>query len=111
MIGKGGNYMEKVINLLADIEEKAAHIIDRSSEEKNRLYEQLTEDLEKLDSDIAQDTCKKLNDLQERMNEEIALERQALKDDCDKQLKALETNFLTNRDTLVDKVFQNIIKV
>lgn len=103
--------MEKVINLLADIEEKAARIIDRSTEEKSRLYELLTKDLEKLDNDIASDTCKKLSDLQDSMNEELAVERQSLIDDCDKQLQDLDANFSTNHDALVDRVFQRIIKV
>lgn len=103
--------MEKVINLLAEIEEKANRIIDRSSLEKNVLYDQLTKDIKSFDKELANDTLKKIVELQDNMFSEISQEKQALLDDCEKQSYDLDNYFNDNHEALVNEVFQNIIKL
>jgi vacuolar-type H+-ATPase subunit E/Vma4 len=101
--------MEKVINLIYDVEEKVNRILEQASEEKLHLNEQLQKDLEKLDSEIKSDTQNKINALQEKMNQEIETERQNLIDASKQNLINLEENFNINQETLVSQVVKNII--
>lgn len=103
--------MEKVINLLYDIEEKANQIVKRASEEKVRLSEALEKDLEKLDQTIDAENAAKLSALQAQADKDLLNEKQSLIDDCNKQLSEMETYYDHNHGALVDKVFQSIIKV
>lgn len=101
--------MERVINLLYDIEEKANRILDRASEEKNLLHDQLQKDITKLDEEIKNNTRSKISALQDNMNQEIERERQILIESSEKHLRDLEANFKANQETLVNKIFKNII--
>ncbi len=103
--------MEKVINVLYEIEEKANRILDRASEQKQKLYEQLNSDLEALESTITSDTNEKINAMKANMESELASERSALTTDCERQIQALQDNFTNNHDVLVEKLFQHIIEV
>ena len=102
--------MEEVINLLYDIEEKANQIVNRASDEKVSLHDALEKDIEKLDQSIATENIAKLSVLQTQVNNELAVEKQALIDDCNKKLADLEAHYIQNHDSLVDKVFQGLIK-
>lgn len=103
--------MEKVINVLYEIEERANRILDRTAEQKTQLYQQLNEDLAKLESDIKAQTNSKLTIMRNAMETEITTERTALMNDCNQQLLSMENNFLTNKDQLVQKVFQHITSI
>lgn len=103
--------MEKVINVLYEIEEKANRILDRTAQEKTKLYNRLQTNLEKLDTDIKQDTNDQLDLLKNNMEAEIAKERFAQTEECNKQLTAMEQTYMTNHDALVEKVFQRMIHV
>lgn len=102
--------MEKVINVLYEIEEKANRILDRASEQKLKLYEQLNSDLEALESKITSDTNDKINIMKTNMQAEIEQERTNLIKDCEKQIQTLEDKYNANHDKLVDTVFQHIIE-
>lgn len=101
--------MEKVINLLYDIEEKATRIIDRVTDEKAILYDKLNKDLEALDLEIEKETHEKLSSLQETLDREVSAETQDLITNNEKTLRDLELNFNTNKEDLVNQVFHNII--
>lgn len=103
--------MEKVINRLFEIEEKANRILENTNKQKNTLYTQLNDDLDKLNQDINKDTDSKLNILRADMNKEIDQEHRALIDDCDKQLSHLEDSYLKNHDSLVDTLFHKIVQL
>lgn len=102
--------MEKVINLLYDIEEKANQIIKRANEEKVKLHDKLEKDLADLDMQISKENEAKLNVLKAQADEELAKEKQLLIDDCNKQLSDMETNYKQNHDALVEKLFQGLIE-
>ncbi|MDF2609143.1 MAG: hypothetical protein K0R92_617 [Lachnospiraceae bacterium] len=102
--------MEKVISILYDIEEKANNIIKRVNEEKVRLQEELNQDLEKLDQTIANEKAEKLNVLKADIDKKLAVEKQSLIDDCNKQLDNMEENYGKNHDALVKNIFQELIK-
>lgn len=103
--------MEKVINLLNDIEEKAAKILDSTNSEKILLQKELDEKIIKLDEEIQKDTEKKLSELQNEINKEIEIEKNKLITNCNKRLDELDNYFTKKHDKLVYKVFQNIIGV
>ncbi len=105
-----GIKMEKVINLLYDIEEKANQIVIRANEEKVSLYKKLERDLAQLDQEIADENSAKLEILKTQADKELTLEKQSLIDDCNKQLSNMETYYKKNHDSLVDKIMQEIIQ-
>lgn len=102
--------MEKVINLLYDIEEKANQIVKRANEEKTKLYDQLQKDMEQLEHDIAAQSTTKLEILKIQVDKELNLEKHALIEDCLKQLTSLDAAFLDKHNSLADKIFQEIIQ-
>ena len=103
------NHMEKVINLLYDIEEKANRIISRTDEQKNAERREIDHELSLFESSLTDETNKKIQFLQNQADKELELERKALIDDCAKQIEQLETTFTMNHDALLEHVFQNII--
>ncbi|WP_455716826.1 hypothetical protein [Anaerosporobacter sp.] len=101
--------MEKVINLLYDIEEKANRIISRTDDQKNAKRREIDHELSVFENSLAEETNKQIQALQDQADKELELERKALIDDCEKQIEELETTFTMNHDALVERVFQNII--
>lgn len=103
--------MEKVINLLYEIEEKANQIINRANEEKVQLHNQLEKDIASLDTQISKDNDAKLNILKEQADKELVKEKQSLIDDCNKQLSNMDSYYKQNHNSLVEKIFQRLIEV
>lgn len=101
--------MEKVLNLLDEIEEKANAILAHTSVEKAALHDKLNKDMEKLDKEMEDKTNQQLNELRKKMNLEITTEKQHLIESCNQQLEELETNYHKNHNKLVEDVFKKVI--
>lgn len=102
--------MEKVINLLSDIEEKANKILNRTSEEKSDLEKELIKNIEALENNIDLNTQKELDRLKATMDKELTVELDQLIKDSTKNLAEIELAFKTNHDLYVEQIFQNITK-
>ncbi|MGB8451107.1 MAG: hypothetical protein WCD89_02135 [Anaerocolumna sp.] len=102
--------MEKVINLLYDIEEKANQIVKRATEEKIKLYDQLQKEMERLDHDIIAQNTANLEVFKIQVDKELNLEKQALIENCLKQITDMEAAYLDKHDSLADKIFHEIIQ-
>jgi vacuolar-type H+-ATPase subunit H len=107
----GGLGMEKVISLLFDIERKANQIIERANDEKNELFEENEKAIAQMEASIADENNLKINSIMEQAEKELEREKHQLIDSSEKQLKELEQHYIHDHDTLVEKVFQNIIKL
>ncbi len=105
-----GAKMERVINLLYDIEEKANQIVKRANEEKVKLYDQLQKEMERLDHETNDQNTTKLEILKIQVDKELNLEKQSLIDNCIKQLTDMEAIYLDKHNSLADKIFQEIIQ-
>lgn len=101
--------MEKVLNLLDEIEKKANAILAHTSVEKTALHDKLMKDMEKLDKEMEAKTNRQLDELRKKMDLEITNEKQHLIESCNKQLEELEVNYHKNHDKLVDEVFNKVI--
>ncbi len=101
--------MEKVIQLLYDIEEKANLIVKRVSDEKKRLNTIYEQEIERFNKEITKERNDKLDVLKSQVEKDLDKERTALLDDCNKQLISLETYYKNSHDDLVDQIFQKII--
>lgn len=102
--------MEKVLNGLYEIEQKANRILENTTSEKARLNDEFHNQIASLEETIKADTTNQLNQLQSNMEKEILAERLALFNDCNQQLKSMEDNFTNHHDMLVAQVFGNITK-
>lgn len=101
--------MERIINLLYEIEEKANKIVNRASDEKIQLYESLQNEMKEFDARIALEYECKLQTMQEQANKELEKEQQALEEEYKKQLASLEDYYKLHHDEIVDELFCNII--
>lgn len=102
--------MEKVLNLLNDIEEKANSIVDHTSVEKKALYNSLTKDMKKLDEEISSKTQEKLDVIRRKMDKEIVESKKEMLTSFDRHLNKLESDYQKNHDAYVETVFQKIIR-
>jgi superfamily II DNA or RNA helicase len=101
--------MEKVLNYLNEIEEKANRIIERADDEKLVLQKDLDQRILDLEKYISDENKKKLDELQNELNKDLDNEITKLKMESKKQLEELETYFNTNHVTFVDTLFQKIV--
>lgn len=101
--------MEKIINLLSEIEGKATTILDHTAEEKQQLHQQLDTDIEKFDRQIQKETEVKVFEIHSKFNDSIEVQRQQLIKNSDEQIKKLQSDFKDNHDALVAKVFCSIV--
>lgn len=101
--------MEKVIQLLYDIEEKANLIVKRVSDEKKRLSTTYEQEVESFNNQIAKERNDRLDVLKLQVSKDLEKERKALIEDCNKQLISFETYYKNNHDVLVEHIFQKII--
>jgi len=106
----GGKILEKVINHLYEIERKATQILERANAEKTELFEENEKAIVKMEAEIAQETDRKIRELNEQAEMEIEKERQQLIEKCNQQLADLDNSYKNNHDILVDKVFRTIIQ-
>jgi hypothetical protein len=101
--------MEKVINLLYDIEQKANLIISRTDEQKAKKRLEIEKEVSLLEKKIMDETNKKIANLQAQVNKELENERKALLDDYTKQEEQLLITYQSNHDALMEEVFHHIV--
>lgn len=102
--------MEKVINLLYDIEEKANRIMNRTNDQKVRMHNELERQLEEMDRQTKETTLRKLDTLKDENGQKLKAETADLEKDCTDKLQRLENYFSENHDHLVDEVINRIIR-
>jgi len=103
--------MEKVIGLLFDIEKKANQIIERANIEKNTLFQENEKAIAQMEASIGEENSVKINELTVQAEKELEREKLHLIESSAKQLKDLESNYINDHDTLVEKVFHSIIEI
>lgn len=103
--------MEKVINMLFEIEEKANHIIERANEEKTSLHDALEKKLIQMEQKIAKENYNKIHLLQSQIDLEFKKEEQLLIQHSEKQLIEIEAQFIKNHDVYVHNIFQRMINM
>lgn len=101
--------MEKVIQYLDDIEEKASSIVERASEEKKQMNAILESDIRIFEQEVLQTRTSQIAELKLKLEETLQKELSSLEEDCNKQLKDTEQNVAKNREAIVEKLFQSII--
>lgn len=101
--------MEKVINLLYDIEEKANRIISRTDEQKKAKRKEIDEALAMFEKSLNEDTNKKVQAIQNNANNELEKEKKALLESFAAQEQQLNDRFNKKHDAFVEHVFSNII--
>lgn len=101
--------MEKVIHLLSEIEEKAELIVRRVGEEKQRLNQQLEQNIKDYNKQTETEKENRLLALKAQTDKDLETEKKTLIEDCNKQIKQLDEYYQKNHDSLVEKVLAQII--
>lgn len=103
--------MEKIINLLNDIETKADKILNRVSDDKARLSEELNQKMKSFDSKIQIETNEKLDALRKKADMEVEAELSKMKADQENYLQRLDENFEENCEQYANEIFKRIITI
>lgn len=101
--------MEKIIQYLYDIEEKADVIVKRASEEKKRLNLSLETQILEYNESVLKERTAKIALLKSKVDEDLEKELSLLNEDCNKQINNMEQYFKLHQEELIVKLFQNII--
>lgn len=101
--------MEKIIQYLYDIEEKADVIVKRASEEKKRLNLSLETQILEYNESVLKERTTKIDLLKSKVHEDLEKELSLLNEDCNKQINNMEQYFNLHQNELIEKLFQNII--
>ncbi len=101
--------MEKVINLLNDIETKAEKILSRVSDDKARLNDEMNQKMKSFDSNVQIETDKKLANLRKKTEKEVKLELSRIQKEQEEYLNQLNEQFDANCEQYVDEIFNRII--
>ena len=103
--------MEKVINLLYEIEEKADKILNRTSDDKAKLNNELNAKIKAFDEELEKETTRKLGNLRHQMDAEVSNELAQLKQNTTSHLENLEKNFKEHGNDYADEIFNRIITI
>lgn len=101
--------MEKTIEQLFEIEEKANQIINRATEEKALLHDNFEKEITLLEQSIASENKMKLKALQEQADINLANEMKVLISDSEKHLRELDDINDNKHDFFVNQIFEAII--
>jgi ABC-type phosphate transport system auxiliary subunit len=100
--------LEKTINRLYDVEEKANQILMTVNEEKEKLKIHYQKKQKEFDEQIAQESKNKLNALKSQVEKEFLKEADHINQNFHKQLKTLEGKHKEEHDNLVEQIFFKI---
>ena len=103
--------MEKVINLLNDIETKADKILGRVSDEKNKLNEESNQKMKAFEAKVKKDTDKKLAAIRNNAELELTAELSKLKQEHEVFLKQLDEDFDTNCEQYASQIVDRILSL
>lgn len=103
--------MEKVINLLNDIETKADKILSRVADDKARLNEELNQIMKSFDSKVQIETDEKLNALRQESNQAVEQKLLKIKQEQNEYLQRLDEDFDDNCEQYANEIFDRIISL
>lgn len=101
--------MENIIKQLSHIEDKAVQIIEAADKQKKELALQMERQTKEFDSQLAADTKKRLQEIQEKRNAEKNDELEKLKIDNQEAQNLLKQKFQQNHTKWAEKLLNELI--
>lgn len=103
--------MEKVIEVLSDIETKANNIIQNAELYKKTMEKDNTSRINAMKKAIEESTQDKIDTLKERYNAEITQQTAKINLDCQEHIQALSDKIDKHLDSMADEIVHQIIEV
>lgn len=103
--------MEKVINLLDDIETKAGKILSRVSDDKAKLSEESNQKMKSFEAKVQKETEQKLAALRAKADQEVEAELSKIRQEQKHYLEQLDANFDTNCEQYVSQIVKHILSL
>lgn len=103
--------MENIINQLSRIEEKAVEIIKAADNQKKEFALEMEQKTKEFDSQLAADTKKRLQTMQEKLSAEKGKELEKLKADNLDFQNTLTQKFQQNHSEWAKELFNELIGV
>ena len=102
--------MDTVINKLSEIEVAASRILEGAANQKKVLDQQQEEQIAEYDQQIDKETAAEIARLQQELSVSMDSELQKLKQSSEHALQSLETYYIENHETLVEQIYEKIIR-
>ncbi len=102
--------MEKTINKIFEIEEKAKIIIERANQEKLRMHDEFEETLAKMEKEISNKNAAKVSEFKSGIEKELENEKKQLIKKSEKQLADMDEQYQKNREELINRIFDSILR-
>ena len=102
--------MEKLLETLAEIVEKANRIMDHAHSYKSTLDQEKKEKLQQLEEESKKNLDEKVATLKAKTDSEIAKSNEKLQADTEKQLNALNLIDAAELERMADKIVASILE-
>ena len=102
--------MDMVVNRLSEIEAQAVKIIDAAAQEKKELDKQADAKIKEFDAGVDASTAQTLNELQNQLKEDMAVELARLKEETKQLVANLEADYDHNHKKLADNILKQLIE-
>lgn len=102
--------MDPIIDKINDIEQAASQILDDAARTNRELDAAHEVRLKAADLEIEEDTERQIRELQQALQQKLAAEEQALETGSGQALQKLEAYWSENHASLVDSVYNSIIR-
>lgn len=103
------NQMDNIINQLSHIEDTAVRIMESANSQKKELALEMDQHTKEFDSQLAAETQKRLNAMQEKLNAEKNAELEKLKSANLEAQNALREKFQANHTSWAKQILNELI--
>ena len=101
--------MEKIVDTLTQINEKAEKILSDANGYKLKMQKQLEADIKEYEEKLNEKTAKELEDAASENNRSFEEKKEAIYKESQAMIDSMEDNYNKNHDTLVNDIFNKVI--
>lgn len=101
--------MDKVIETIFTIEERATRLMEVTSNEKKALAEENAKKMAEFEAEVAENTKKQIETLQAQLKEESEKELDELTAKTNQKLSDIDSYYEANHEAIARKLFNSII--
>lgn len=101
--------MKEVIEKLAEIENKAQHIIENASSEKLKIEREMKKKRQEYQKELEKEKMQKLDELRKKLDAETIPEIEQIYKKGNETLLETELRFLKEKESMAEDVFRRII--
>lgn len=102
--------LNSIIDQLAEIDSASARIMRQTQDEKTKYAEYINQQKQDFDLMLEKQVDNEVEEFAKALEKERKAELEKCKADCDKSIAELDSLYKEKSSSLVEEIFQNIIK-